>query len=98
MAPVLEVPLLPLPPPFMLVPVSVPVELGLVLLPAGVLVAPPESAGPATVPALLASDSVPEALVLFSLLPQLLSDRPPSSTAAKGRKEMECRMEIKEKG
>jgi hypothetical protein len=70
--------------------------------PAGALSAPPALVESAMLPALLASDSVPSApvgvLVPFSLLPQLLKERLPSSKAARGRKEVECRMETKVKG
>lgn len=96
-APVLEVPLLPLPPPFMLVPVSVSL-LVLPVLPVGAPSAPPEPVESAMLPALLASDSVPRVLVgvfvlvPFSLPPQLPSDRPPSSKAARRKNEVECRM------
>jgi hypothetical protein len=99
-APVLEVPDLP-EPPFMLVPVSVPFMLELPVPPAGAPIALPEPVESATPPALLASDSVLGALVgvlvlvPFSLPPQLLSDRPPSSKAARGKNEVECRMETK---
>jgi hypothetical protein len=52
-------------------------------------------------PVLLASDSVPNALVgvlvPFSLPPQLLRERLPSSKAARGKEEVECRMETKVK-
>jgi len=102
-APVLEVPLLPLPPPFMLVPVSVPDELVVLPVPlAGALIAPPEPVESAILPAWPAGDSVAGALacvlVLLSLPPQLLSDRLPSSKAVRGKKKLECRMKSKEEG
>lgn len=62
----------------MLVPVSV-VELGLFGPPAGVLVAPapPALVESAMPPVWLAADSLPDVLlVLFSLLPQLLREKP----------------------
>jgi hypothetical protein len=98
-APMLEVPLLPLPPPFMLLPVSESFVLALPMPPAGVLIAPPEPAESAILPALLAFASVCGALagvvVLLSLPPQLLSDKPPSNKAARGKKELEYRIESK---
>lgn len=101
MAPVLDVPLLPLPPPFMLVPVSVPLELGLLVPPAGVLVAPAPPALDESSMLLvwLVADSLPcTLLVLDSLPPQLLSTRPPSSRVARGKREMERCIEIESKG
>lgn len=95
MAPVLEVPLLPLPPPFMLVPVSMPLALVFPVLPAGGLIASLEVVESAIGPVVRAVDSVSsalvEVLVPFSLPPQLLSARPPSSNAAMGKREVECR-------
>ena len=99
----MEVPLLPLPPPFILVPVSVPLELVLVVPvpPADVLIVLLEPVESAMVPALLAVDSVPgalvEVLVPVSLPPQLLSARLPSSNAARGKREVRRCMKIKGK-
>lgn len=87
-APVLEVPLLPLPPPFMLVPVSMPLALELLGLLAGGLITSLEVVESVIGTVVRAVDSVPgalvEVLVPFSLPPQLLSARPPSSNAARG--------------
>jgi hypothetical protein len=97
-APVFEVPLLPLPPPFMLVPVSVPLELGLLVPPAGVLVAPLEVVESARGAVVLAVDSLPGALVEVlepvSLPPQLLSIRLPSSNATRDKKGIVRCMEV----
>ena len=75
----------------MLVPVSMLLALELLGLPAGGLIASLEVVESARGPVVLSVDSVPNALVAvlvpFSLPPQLLSAKPPSSNAARGRRE-----------
>jgi hypothetical protein len=92
---VLEVPLLPLPLPFILVPVSIPSVLVLLVPPADVRIAPFGLVESARVPAWLVSEAVPGALVEGLVLPpQLLREKLASSTAASDRREKEWRMEI----
>jgi hypothetical protein len=100
-APVLEVPLLPLPPPFMLLPESVPFILAPPVPPAGAPMVPPVPVESGVPPTLSAAESVPSVLlgvlvlVPFSPPPQLVSKVPPSSKVARGKKELENRMTSK---
>jgi hypothetical protein len=98
-APVLEVPLLPLPPPFILVPVSISSGLVRPVPPTDVPIAPFAPVESAGVPAWLASEVVPGVLVEGLVLPpQLLRAKLASSTAASGKREGKWRMETKAEG
>jgi hypothetical protein len=86
----------------MLVPVSVPLELVLLVPPGGVFIAPLEVVESATGPVVLAADSAAgvlvEVRVPVSLSPQLLSTRPPSSNAARGKRGVGRCIEMESEG